>query len=182
MAASGDKAVHISLPNALSLFRILLTPVFLYYAYIGQQVIALVVFFLAALSDWADGFLARYLKQESKLGELLDPLADKVLLVASFVGFFFLDKVPLWIMLIAVGRDVFLVLSGIFILLKKFDFRMKPSRLSKINTFLQMLYIASIAFGAPDMISLALGILASVTTVLSAILYIYVFKLWYSCT
>ena len=179
MAASGDKAPYISLPNALSLFRILVTPFFLYFSYTQQNFIALSLFVLAALSDWGDGFLARYLKQESILGELLDPLADKFLLVASFIGFYFLGKIPLWVALVVVSRDIFLLLAGLIILMKKYDFRMKPARLSKFNTLLQILYIAAISLNSPEVLTDTLAYVACLTTVLSTILYVHVFKTWY---
>lgn len=180
MAVYGDKADIISLPNALSLFRIIATPFFLYFAYIENTSAAMVVFFLAVLSDWADGFTARFFNTSSVLGEILDPIADKVLLMGSFIGFFLMGKIPLWIMMIAVGRDVFLLLSGLVILLKNYDFRMQPARLSKWNTLLQMMYIASIAFHIKPEWGSVLGYLATVTTCLSVLLYVHVFKTWYT--
>ncbi len=180
MVVQGGKAVIISLPNALSLFRIIVTPFFLYFSFHGESLVAMALFFAAVLSDWADGFFARLLKRESVLGEVLDPIADKILLMASFIGFFLMGKIPFWIMIVAVGRDVLLLVSGLFILLKKYDFRMKPARLSKWNTALQMLYIAVVAFQIKPEWSVFLGCLASLTTLLSALLYIHVFKTWYT--
>jgi cardiolipin synthase len=169
-----------SFPNALSFFRILATPLFLYFSYTHNTPSAMVIFTVAVLSDWADGYLARLLHQESKVGELLDPIADKIFLMGSFLGFYFLGSIPLFLVIIVLGRDILLLLMGGWILFKKYDFHMKPARLSKWNTLLQMMYIGIIAFFPTFSWVHMLAILVSITTILSGFLYLHVFKTWYS--
>lgn len=115
---------------------------FLYLVGEGRFGVALAVFFLASLTDFADGFVARRYKQQSKLGRFLDPLADKLLTTAAFVvmaiphqGF---PSIPVWLAAAVVGRDVIIVLGSLVVYhwTKFKDF--KPTLLGKINTFVEL--------------------------------------------
>lgn len=99
-----------TVPNVLSFLRLLGVPLFLWLL-LGPHADgwALVVLALSAFTDWADGKLARVLGQYSKLGEMLDPTADRLYIVATLVGLALRDIVPWWIAAIIVGRDVLLV-------------------------------------------------------------------------
>ena len=142
--ASGDaeKKGWLTIPNLLTLFRILLTLPFLYFVNEGRFGIALSVFFLASLTDFADGFLARRLKQQSNLGRFLDPLADKLLITAAFVvmavphaGF---ASIPVWLAIVVVGRDAVIVLGALIVYsITKFKV-FTPTLLGKINTFIEL--------------------------------------------
>lgn len=98
-----------TIPNALSFLRLLGVPVF-FWLIVGPQedgwALALLIF--SSLTDWLDGFLARLLKQFSRLGELLDPLADRLYVVAALLALFIRDEVPLIVVVVLVARDVFL--------------------------------------------------------------------------
>jgi CDP-diacylglycerol--glycerol-3-phosphate 3-phosphatidyltransferase len=112
-----------NLPNALSAGRIVVTPLIAVLPFINAstpRLIAFVLFVLAAITDYVDGHLARSRKEETDLGKMLDPLADKLLLVGTFVPMFWLAKtlpfqtlvgpvgLPLWIILVVLGREVFM--------------------------------------------------------------------------
>ena len=131
-----------TVPNLLTLFRILLTIPFLYFVNEGRFGIALAVFFLASLTDFADGFLARRLKQQSSLGRFLDPLADKLLITAAFVVMAVphaeFASIPVWLAIVVVGRDVVIVLGALVVYsITKFK-EFTPTLLGKINTFTEL--------------------------------------------
>ncbi|MEI7419855.1 MAG: CDP-alcohol phosphatidyltransferase family protein [Actinomycetes bacterium] len=95
-------------PNALSGLRLLLVPVFLWLILIDQNLLAFAVLAFSSFTDWLDGFLARKLNQMSRLGQLLDPAADRLFILASLIGLAMTDKVPWWLVVAVVGRDVLL--------------------------------------------------------------------------
>lgn len=137
-----DKRAIWTLANILTFFRILLTLPFLYFVSQGRFGTALLIFFIASITDFADGYIARRFRQRSRLGRFLDPLADKLLTTAGFVvmglpnGRF--DPLPLWLVIAVVGRDV-VILAGsavVFFVTRYKEF--KPTLLGKINTFLEL--------------------------------------------
>jgi len=132
-----------TIPNALTVARILCTPLFIVFFLNGRYMAALSMFALAGVSDALDGFLARVLDQRSALGAMLDPLADKVLLTTSFLCLAWADWLPLWLTVTVVSRDV-LILGGVALLCfwgQDMRSRIRPSRLSKITTACQMCLI-----------------------------------------
>ena len=98
-----------TLPNAVSALRLLGVPLFLWLV-LGPEadVLALVVLMVSGVTDWLDGYLARRLNQTSKLGEILDPVADRLYILAVVVGLAFRDIIPWWVALILPARDAFL--------------------------------------------------------------------------
>lgn len=98
-----------TLPNVISLVRLAGIPLFLWLV-IGPEadVLALVVLTTAGFSDWLDGFLARRLNQMSKLGEILDPVADRLYILAAVIGLLYREIVPEWVAILLVLREVFL--------------------------------------------------------------------------
>jgi len=132
-----------TIPNALTVARILCTPLFVVLFLNGRHGAALSMFALAGASDALDGFLARVLDQRSALGAMLDPLADKVLLSASFVCLAYAGWLPAWLTVTVVSRDV-LILGGVALLSfwgQDMRSRIKPSALSKLTTACQMCLI-----------------------------------------
>ena len=107
-----------TVPNALSVLRLLGVPLFLYLL-LGPHADAwaLVVLMISGFTDWLDGVLARKLNQMSALGALLDPLADRLYILATLVGFVIRDVIPLWLAIVIVGRDV--ILAGVIPLLRR---------------------------------------------------------------
>lgn len=133
----------LSLPNIVSLLRIVLIPVFLYLIFIPtkeHRLYALLVFIIASITDFLDGWIARRLKQESEMGKFLDPLADKFLVVAALIAFLILDPlVPLWMVIVIVGRDVLITLMRYLAIRKGMSLR--TSSFGKVKTAFQMISI-----------------------------------------
>src|SRR5258708_37243681 len=131
-----------TVPNLLTLFRIALTVPFLYLVNEGRFSIALAVFFLASLTDFADGFLARRLKQRSRLGRFLDPLADKLLISAAFVVMAVphtqFASIPVWLAVVVVARDVVIVLGALIVYSVTRFKEFSPTLLGKMNTFAEL--------------------------------------------
>lgn len=99
-----------TVPNALSALRLLGIPLFLWLVLVQQaDVWAFVVLVIAGASDWFDGYLARRLNQMSRLGELLDPLVDRLYILATLIGLALRDIIGWWLVAILVGRDLFLL-------------------------------------------------------------------------
>jgi cardiolipin synthase len=130
----GDRVF--TLPNALSVLRLLGVPLFLWLL-LGPRADgwAIVVLAVAGFTDWADGKLARALGQSSKLGALLDPAADRLYIIATLVAFVLRDVVPLWVVAVLVGRE--LVLGGTLLALRRAGWPpLQVHYLGKAATFL----------------------------------------------
>ncbi len=170
-------AKHI--PNLISVFRILLVYPVNYLMLDRQFGPALGLFILAGLSDGLDGFLAKHYHWQSRLGSYLDPLADKLLLVSSFLTLTWMGLVPVWLTSTVVLRDV-VILSGAiayYFLLKPFEGQ--PHWTSKLNTFLQLLLVFSVLFSQgvrplADNLLLALGNVVFITSLVSGAIYVRV--------
>lgn len=110
MSAPPDESRILTVPNALSFARLLGVPVFLWLILVPQaDVWAFVLLTLAGISDWVDGALARALNQQSRLGVLLDPLADRLYIAATLVGLALREIIPWWLVGILVAREVLLL-------------------------------------------------------------------------
>ncbi len=175
-----------SFADRLSVLRIILLPVFvscLLYTdrYPILRVVATFVFFVAVLSDFLDGLVARLKKEKSNIGTVLDPLADKLLLITSFISLYLLKlnhpsqfNIPLWLVLIVVSRD-FIILLGIGILyFLKIEIPIVPSLWGKLTTFFQMLtiFFALLHPFIPYALLKLIWILTAVFTLISGIGYI----------
>jgi len=147
----------ITIPNLLTFLRMALIPIFaslLFYGYYGW---ALSVFLVAGVSDGVDGFVARRFNQESELGTILDPIADKLLMTTAFIILTLPHVLPadnkhfpvaFWVSAAVIGRDVLIVAVALAIFIMT-DFRgFKPSFLGKASTFVQVLAIVIILFAA----------------------------------
>jgi cardiolipin synthase len=130
-----------TVPNLITSIRIILVPIFVIYLIQDKLLSALVVFILAGLSDGVDGLMARLLNQKSKIGAYLDPLADKILLIAAFIVLAARDLIPAWLTVLVISRDVLILLGVLMLYLNGTDLTIKPSVLSKINTCLQLLAV-----------------------------------------
>ena len=168
------------LPNLICLARIgLVWPIVLALR-AGNFDAAMLLFTLAALSDGLDGYLAKRFNWTSRLGKILDPLADKVLLVAVFVTATWLGLVPRWLTATAVARDVMICLGAIVYRLWFGPLQGRPTLISKVNTALQLGYLLAVmvsqAFGLPPPQLLAgLALLTLATTVVSGADYVLAF-------
>ena len=148
----------VTLPNVLTVFRMVLIPIFASLLFYQRFVWALAVFITAGITDGLDGLLARRFDQQSQLGTILDPIADKLMLVTAFVvlsmrGVFHppLPKhlpIPFWVTAAVISRDVFIIVGAAAINIMTGFRGFKPSWLGKLNTTVQILAIAVIIFAA----------------------------------
>jgi cardiolipin synthase (CMP-forming) len=132
--------------NLLTVLRLILIPIFVTTLYYQRFVWALFIFLTAAITDGLDGLLARSLNQKTHLGEILDPMADKLLLVTAFIilsmqRFTTITPIPFWLTATAISRDVFIVLGALVINIATGFSKFRPSLPGKINTFVQILMI-----------------------------------------
>jgi cardiolipin synthase len=135
-----------TVPNLITSLRIILTPIFIIYLINDETLPALIVFTLAGVSDAADGFIARVFNQKSKLGAILDPIADKLLLVTAFVMLSLKDFVPSWLTVIVISRDLLILLAVLILFLSKENVEMRPAFISKITTCLQLATVFNVLF------------------------------------
>jgi CDP-diacylglycerol--glycerol-3-phosphate 3-phosphatidyltransferase len=171
--------------NKVTIFRILLIPLFvvelLYYTRNGDELhrlVAMLSFFAAAACDGVDGYIARRYNQKSELGAILDPLADKLLLVSSIVLLSFdhsphLDTIPLWLTGTIIGRDALLLLGLLVIQLMVGKVRVKPRILGKVATVLQMVLVMWILLKWHDQWLPIWTVAAGLCTGLSGLLYLW---------
>lgn len=131
----------ISIPNILTLVRILLTPVFVILLLRDLFSLALLVFAIAGISDGLDGLIARYMNQRTTLGAYLDPAADKLLLISSFVALAVLGVIPAWVTVIVIARDVIILLGLAILMLTEKKYIVSPTLVSKCTTTAQILTV-----------------------------------------
>ncbi len=166
-----------SIPNLITLARILLVPVVVWAIAIGRIDVAFLLFLVAAISDGVDGFLAKRFGMKTELGAYLDPLADKVLIVSIYVTLGITAVIPLWIVILVVSRDFMIVGAIILSWLVDRPMAIRPLIVSKVNTGAQILFaclvLASKGFGfdAEPVLTLVMALVA-VLTLLSVGLYL----------
>lgn len=125
-------------PNIITLARLALAPALVLVLNNGNYVAALILFAVAGFSDGLDGLIAKRFHYESRLGAILDPAADKILLVSSYVMLTILGHLPVWLVIVVAFRDL-LIIGGYLAYTSMYGpVQMRPSALSKFNTFLQI--------------------------------------------
>ncbi len=164
-----------TLPNFITLVRLAALPFFLVCISDGRFGIALAIFVAAGLSDGVDGFIARRLDMKSALGAYLDPIADKLLLMSSYLFLAIPSyparvKVPVWLAVMVVSRDVLLVIVGLLLILTSGKKRFPPSWAGKVTTVTQILTVlfvlcANIWDWPRALVYVGFGATASVTVV-----------------
>jgi len=166
-----------SVPNILTSLRIILIPLFVMAYSYNEFTLAAVLFILASLTDLLDGFLARITGQESKLGALLDPLADKLLLLSAFSLLFYRGIVPLWVLITVMSKDVLVVCGWMIRYFLTRSYSAPPSILGKVATFAQVVAITAILLGhllaSVHTVSYRLLVISAVLTALSMLDYLY---------
>jgi cardiolipin synthase (CMP-forming) len=168
------------IPNLISAFRILLVAPIVVSLAQHQLVTAIALFGVAAVSDAADGFLAKRCGWQSELGAVLDPAADKLLLSTVFITLAYLKLVPLWLMTAAVARDAVIVTGALLYRWWLGPLSVRPSIVSKFNTLCQAAFILAVVgreqFSVPPAWVVALlGALVFVTVALSGIDYVLIY-------
>jgi cardiolipin synthase len=168
------------IPNIISAIRVLLVaPTAVALAH-HQLATTIVLFGVAALSDAADGFLAKRYGWQSELGAVLDPAADKLLMATVFITLAYMKLVPLWLMAAAVARDAIIVLGALLYRYWFGPLDVRPSMLSKFNTLCQAAFILAVVgreeFRVPPAsVVVVLGALVFVTVMVSGIDYILIY-------
>ena len=148
----------VTVPNLLTVFRMVLIPVFVSLLIYKRFVLALAVFALAGVTDGLDGLLARRFNQKSQLGTILDPIADKLMLVTAFIVLSMRSvfpqplpshlPIPFWVTVAVISRDVFILVGAAAINIVTGFRGFRPSMLGKINTVIQISAIGIIMFAA----------------------------------
>jgi len=148
----------VTVPNMLTVFRMVLIPVFVTLLFYQRFLSALTVFIIAGLTDGLDGLLARRFSQQSQLGTVLDPVADKLMLVTAFVVLSMRSvfpqplpshlPVPFWVTVAVISRDVFIIVGAAAINIMTGFRGFRPSWLGKLNTTVQIGGVAAIMFAA----------------------------------
>ena len=166
------------IPNIISLLRILLVLPVVWLLLNREYSWALMLFFIAGISDGIDGYLAKRNHWTSRLGSILDPLADKLLLVSSFVTLAWLSILPLWLVAAVLLRDVVIISGAMAYHFVVGRYEMEPSIISKLNTFFQIMLVLSTVFSLglyslPPLALQTLVYIVLVTTILSGGDYVY---------
>jgi cardiolipin synthase len=148
----------VTLPNILTIFRMVLIPVFVTLLFYQRFTTALVVFIVAGITDGLDGLLARRFDQRSQLGTILDPVADKLMMVTAFVVLSLRSiyphpvpshlPIPFWVTVTVISRDVFIVVGAAAINIMTGFRGFRPSLLGKVSTAVQIVAIAAIILAA----------------------------------
>ncbi len=134
----------ITIPNAITLIRIFLVPVFVMTVVYKRFEYALYVFILAAITDALDGLIARLKNQKTRLGAFLDPLADKLLLLTAFLSLTFLEIIPKWLTVIIISRDIIVILGWIALYIQTGSTKVEPSIAGKLSNTFQVITIAGV--------------------------------------
>ncbi len=166
-----------TIPNFITILRLLLVPVIILLMATGHMMLALIGFVVAGVSDGVDGFIARRFDMRSELGTYLDPIADKLLLVSVFLALVYVGAIPVWLVVLVVSRDV-MIISGVMLsTVMGNPVEVRPLFISKANTAAQIILVAVIlgqlALKASwDQISQPLIIIVAILTVASAMAYL----------
>ena len=166
-----------SIPNLITIGRILLVPFVLWAIASGQMLIAFVLFLIAGISDGVDGFLAKRFDMASELGAFLDPLADKALLVSIYIAMGIADALPRWLVILVVSRDI-LIIGGVMVSwIVDRPISVRPHFVSKLNTAAQIV-LAGLVLGLlgfelnAEWLVVAITTVTAFLTLLSAALYV----------
>lgn len=133
----------LNLPNTLTLIRILTIPIFLEFLAYHLYWQALVVFAIGGVTDFLDGLTARWLNQQTALGAYLDPVADKLLVISSFIMLGLINGIPMWLTMVVVARDILIVVGygAIYVLVEE-KLAVRPSWIGKWSTTFQLFTLA----------------------------------------
>ena len=167
----------LSIPNLITLGRILLVPIVVWAIASGAMWIAFVLFVAAGVSDAVDGFLAKRFRMTTELGAYLDPLADKALIVSIYLTLGINGDIPRWLVILVVSRDILIVGGVILSWLVGPPLKMRPLIVSKLNTVAQIVFacvvLGSLGFHIEaELLTVALMGLVTALTLLSIAAYV----------
>ncbi len=171
----------LNIPNLLTLFRIVLTPVIVFAVLTEQPRLALALMVTAGVSDMLDGAIARYFNQRTTVGAYMDPLADKLMLISCIVTLFLIGQTPLFLFLAVVFRDVIILGGALAYEMVTHRLEMQPSLVSKATTLMQIVYVVTVllqmAYPVPEMLVQIILWVTFVLTCLSGLHYMLVWTL-----
>lgn len=168
------------LPNLLSLLRLVAAPFAASAILAGHDALALIVFVAAGLSDGLDGFIARHWQAMSRFGAWLDPAADKLLMLATYVALLGVAAAPWWLVTLVIGRDLAIASVWLMAKLAALPLAFRPLAIGKLSTLLQIAYaglvLLFLAFdlSAPLLLA-AVALLTALLTLLSGGVYLWLF-------
>ncbi|WP_139653051.1 CDP-alcohol phosphatidyltransferase family protein [Raoultibacter phocaeensis] len=137
-----------TVPNVISAIRLCMIPVFFVLLMEGYDILATFIYALAAGTDWIDGQIARRTHTVSKLGQLLDPAVDRLLMIAGVLGLLMVGRLPIWIIVVVLARDLLLLAGGAF-LLSKYKIRVAVIYAGKVATTLLFVGFAGLLLNWP---------------------------------
>jgi cardiolipin synthase len=167
----------LSIPNLITLGRIILVPMVVWAITSGEMLAAFCLFLIAGTSDAVDGFLAKRFHMASELGAYLDPLADKALIVSIYISLGISRALPIWLVILVVSRDIMIISGFMLSWLVNKPMAVRPHPVSKLNTVVQILLAAlvlaekGIGFDAGPLETLFI-VLAAILTLLSVGFYL----------
>lgn len=172
------------IPNIISLLRILLVLPIAYFLLAEDWTLALILIFIAGISDALDGFVARTFHWQSELGSILDPIADKILLVIIFVTLAYRGAIPSWLAFLIVFRDIVILAGAVSYQWLTQDLKIAPLLSSKINTALQIVFALALMYHLaistlPQALIYLLQIAVVITTLYSGVKYIICWMAYY---
>ncbi len=167
-------ARSMTLASKITVLRIIAIPFFVIAMIEGKLAWAQAIFCLSVFSDALDGAIARLRRERTPLGAFLDPLADKLLLVVTFIVFSYLNWIPLWIFVAVVSRDMIIILGWTVVYILTHNSKIEPRPLGKITTVLQMAVAMARLFNLSDPLYHPLLYLMIAATILSAGDYVWV--------
>ena len=159
--------------NKLTLLRVILIPVFLVVLYLDfpfHMLIALMIFILASVTDFLDGYIARHYNQVTDFGKFMDPLADKLLVSSALICMIEMGMLPAWIVIIIISREF--IITGFRLIAAEGGLVIAASWWGKIKTVTQMIMIILLLLGVQGIIATILIFLATLFTVISGVDYI----------
>jgi cardiolipin synthase len=151
------------IPNFLTTFRLALVPIFVWFFWSDREdalIMALFIYLLAGLTDVLDGFIARRFQLITKIGTVLDPLADKMMLMTALVCLFLKSLIPFIVLLIMILKELFLILGAIYLFFSKDKVVIPANKLGKAATILFTLTVALLLIQVPNWITMLLIVLA----------------------
>jgi len=167
----------LNIPNTITMMRIVIIPIFITSIIYKRYTHALYLFIIAAITDLLDGLLARITNQRTALGKFLDPLADKFLLVTSFVVLAVYGWIPKWLAITVISRDIAVIIGWLLLYLITGTMRVEPSVFGRATIWMQSLFIAYVLIGMnftflPE-IKHTLQLMTAGITIISGLHYVY---------
>ena len=168
------------IPNLLTLFRLLLIPVFVLAYFLWSpsesKLFPMGIFILATASDVLDGYIARKYELITKLGTVLDPLADKLMLLTALVCLYLDNKIPTLIILLVLAKECFMIVAGTYLYFAKDKIVIPANRLGKLASIIFFGVVISVLLGANSILQTLLMLMALMTTFIAMSSYIRTYK------